>query len=216
LLRARILRPEFQRLPRKWLATRLNRFWSYGRRSGRHRKSCEIFLREVAGGAVQGGLQPAGPVGARQGADTVKVAPGSVSSVQVPVLASVVKVTTDGQSPGHEVPTIIGRVRSAKRLDPKPEKSTAKVRFRFVQVGTSSWWFGIDNFGLYSIPSPTLTVAKIADKVTLSWGPTDAVGFTLQSAPTLASPQWATVSGVVNNAVTLTIGANNEFFRLIK
>lgn len=27
----------------------------------------------------------------------------------------------------------------------------AKVRFRFAQAGTASWYFGIDNFGLYSI-----------------------------------------------------------------
>lgn len=30
----------------------------------------------------------------------------------------------------------------------------AKVRFRFVQAGTGSWYWGFDNFGLYSIPSP--------------------------------------------------------------
>ena len=28
------------------------------------------------------------------------------------------------------------------------------VRFRFVMMGTFGWYFGIDNFGLYSIPSP--------------------------------------------------------------
>jgi hypothetical protein len=93
----------------------------------------------------------------------------------------------------------------------------AKVRFCFTQVGTSSWWYAIDNFGLYSIPSPTLSIARIADKVTISWGPTNAVGFTLQSATTLANPQWAPVStGAVSNSVTLTIGANNQFFRLIR
>ena len=94
----------------------------------------------------------------------------------------------------------------------------SKVRFCFTQVGTSSWWYGIDNFGLYSIPSPTLSIAKIAaDKVTLSWGPADAVGFTLQSSTTLANPQWAPVStGIVSNSVTLTIGATGQFFRLVR
>ena len=61
----------------------------------------------------------------------------------------------------------------------------------------------------------TLDIAKIAEKVTLSW-PAEAVGFTLQSSPALANPQWAAVSGAVNNSITLPIGANNQFFRLIK
>lgn len=29
-----------------------------------------------------------------------------------------------------------------------------KVRFRFMQAGTASWYWGIDNFGFYSIPEP--------------------------------------------------------------
>jgi len=91
----------------------------------------------------------------------------------------------------------------------------AKVRFRFVQAGTSSWWFGIDNFGLYSIPSPKLSIARVQGKVTLSW-PTDAAGFTLQGCSALTNPQWAAVSGVVSNTVSLTIGANNQFFRLFR
>lgn len=91
----------------------------------------------------------------------------------------------------------------------------ANVRFRFVQVGTGSRYFGIDDFGLYSIPSPKLSIAKIADKVTISW-PTDVVGFTLQRSPILTNRQWAAVSGVVNNSVSLTIGAGNQFFRLFR
>lgn len=37
----------------------------------------------------------------------------------------------------------------------------AKVRFRFAHAGTDSWYFGIDDFGLYSIPTvepPTIDV----------------------------------------------------------
>jgi hypothetical protein len=91
----------------------------------------------------------------------------------------------------------------------------AKVRFRFAQAGTSSWFFGIDNFGLYSVPSPKLSIAQIQDKVTISW-PAEATGFTLQSTSTLTNPKWAAVTGVANNSVTLAIGANNQFFRLIQ
>jgi len=96
--------------------------------------------------------------------------------------------------------------------------SQAKVRFCFTQVGTSSWWYGIDNFGLYSVPTPTLSLAAVgANQVTLSWGPANAVGYTLQSSASLANPQWATVStGVVSNSVTLTVGTTNQFFRLVR
>ena len=91
----------------------------------------------------------------------------------------------------------------------------AKVRFRFVQVGTGSWWYGIDNFGLYSVSSPQLSIARSGNKVTISW-PADQTGFTLQGSSTLTNPQWAAIAGVVNNSVTLTIGASNQFFRLVK
>jgi CHRD domain/Immunoglobulin domain len=33
----------------------------------------------------------------------------------------------------------------------------ATVRFRFMQAGTASWYFGIDDFGLYSINTPVIT-----------------------------------------------------------
>ena len=121
-------------------------------------------------------------------------------------------------------PYIDGRINDdpveSKRVElfrlPKAD-GQAKVRFRFVQAGTGSWYFGIDNVGLYSIPSarPTLTIAKSGDKVTLSWA-AGISGFTLQSASSLINPQWGPVAGVANNAVTITIGAGNQFFRLVK
>jgi len=48
------------------------------------------------------------------------------------------------------------------------------VRFRFVQAGTASWYWGIDNFGLYSINTPVITTQPLAqtksagDSVTFS------------------------------------------------
>jgi hypothetical protein len=64
----------------------------------------------------------------------------------------------------------------------------AKVRFRFAHAGTDSWYFGIDNFGLYSIPMvPAPSVAKPADqfvsvgiKVTLTANVTGTGPFTYQ------------------------------------
>lgn len=34
--------------------------------------------------------------------------------------------------------------------------NAAKVRFRFMQAGTASWYWGVDNFGLYSINTPVI------------------------------------------------------------
>jgi len=94
-----------------------------------------------------------------------------------------------------------------------PADNQAKVRFRFVQVGTGSWWYGIDNFGLYSIPSPTLNAAATAGSLTLSWDPA-VTGFGLESTDSLATPIWSPVQGVLNNSVTVPIGAGNKYFRL--
>ncbi len=49
---------------------------------------------------------------------------------------------------------------SSKRIEvirlPLADKQS-HVRFRFGQAGTSSWYFGIDNFGLYSITTPVIS-----------------------------------------------------------
>jgi hypothetical protein len=94
----------------------------------------------------------------------------------------------------------------------------ARVRFRFVQAGTGSWYFGIDNFGLYSIGStpgdaPTLAISRDNARVTISW-PAGSTGFTLESTPSLTTPDWQAVQGVANNSVTVDIDAGNRFFRL--
>ena len=95
-----------------------------------------------------------------------------------------------------------------------------KVRFRFAHAGSDSWYFGLDDFGLYSIaPSapPSLSASLSGNQLTLSW-PADAAGFSfkLESAGTLPTPGWSTVGGVVNNSVKVTVGTGNKFFRLRK
>ncbi|HKS38174.1 MAG TPA: hypothetical protein VJW76_13335 [Verrucomicrobiae bacterium] len=60
---------------------------------------------------------------------------------------------------------------------------------------------------------PTLTVARSASTVTLSW-PAAVTGFTLEETSTLTSPSWGPVSGVVNNSVNVTASSGNKFYRL--
>jgi hypothetical protein len=93
----------------------------------------------------------------------------------------------------------------------------AKARFRFMQAGTASWYWGIDDFGLYSIPpvssSPTLSISAAGGSVTISW-PLAVTGFTLESTDSLTAPSWSPVGGVANNSVTITVSAGNKFYRL--
>ena len=95
----------------------------------------------------------------------------------------------------------------------------SKVKFRFMQAGTGSWYWGIDNFGLYSIPTvtsaPSLSIASSGNSLTISWPPA-VTGFTLESTDSLTTPGWTPVSGVANNSVTITISAGNKFYRLRK
>lgn len=95
----------------------------------------------------------------------------------------------------------------------------AKVRFRIAHAGVDSWYFGIDNFGLYAPGAapepgvPSLTITQLGDNVVISW-PTEATGYKLESADTLANPTWSEVTGVSGNSVTVPATANSKFYRL--
>jgi hypothetical protein len=94
----------------------------------------------------------------------------------------------------------------------------ANVRFRFTHAGSDSWYFGIDDFGLYSIASaatPSLSASLSGNQLTISW-PVDVTGFTLEDADSLTNPAWGAVGGVANNSVTVPAGPGNKFFRLRK
>jgi hypothetical protein len=94
----------------------------------------------------------------------------------------------------------------------------AVVRFRFAHAGTDSWYFGLDNFGLYSIPAtpvepPSLTWVRAGAELTLSW-PASATGFVLESSPALAPAAWSPVGGVSGNSVTVSPSGAAGFYRL--
>ncbi len=82
-------------------------------------------------------------------------------------------------------PFIQGRVdddaRESKRVElfrlPQADHQ-AKVRFRFAHAGADSWYWGVDDFGLYSIPQvnpPTITAQPASQTVFAG----DAVTFTV-------------------------------------
>lgn len=111
----------------------------------------------------------------------------------------------------------------SKRVElyPVPLADNQKsVRFRFAHAGTDSWYWGLDDFGLYSIgtipgAAPSLSIARTGAQVTISW-PADASGYRLESSPTAAPGSWQPVPNVSGNTHSMSPGAENAFLRLRK
>jgi hypothetical protein len=128
-------------------------------------------------------------------------------------------------------PFISGRLNDnaieSKRVEyfPIPQAARqAKVRFRFVQAGTASWYFGIDNFALYGTrsavtPPPALSVSLEAGQVRLSW-PANPTGYKLQGSSSLAAGSWTDISGAMVSGENMTLivppTAPGTYYRLIK
>lgn len=90
------------------------------------------------------------------------------------------------------------------------------VRLRFAQIGTASWYWGVDNIAFYEGPAPvnqpttpgTLSIALQGGKVAVSWDG----GGKLQSADAVTGP-WTDETGASSPyQVTPTGGA--KFYRL--
>ncbi len=116
-------------------------------------------------------------------------------------------------------PYISGRIDDDKLESLRYERFTlpaagnqAKVQFRFVQAGTGSWWWGLDDLGIYGSGGglPKLAVARQGDTIKLSWTGAGA----LQSATAVTGP-WTNVAGATSGFST---AASNQqmFFRLMQ
>ena len=108
-------------------------------------------------------------------------------------------------------PYIVGRINDdpldGKRLEVvrlSKADGQSKVRFRLGQAGTSSWYFGIDDFGLYSINTPVITVQPLSQTIDA----TNSVAFSVTATgnPPLAY-QWQTkgknIAGATNSILTI-------------
>jgi hypothetical protein len=95
----------------------------------------------------------------------------------------------------------------------------SKVRFRFIHAGTDSWYWGIDDFGIYTGVAPTtapvLSVKAEGTQCLISW-PTSVSGYVLESATSLTQSAWSNVSGVSANSVSIPSDSASRFFRLRK
>jgi hypothetical protein len=95
------------------------------------------------------------------------------------------------------------------------------VQFRLTQVGTASWFWGIDNWGLYSVPSlvtsagpGTLAIHLNGTSAVLTW--TAAANVQLQQNSALGTANWTNVPGTlgVGSYISPARGGN-MFYRLI-
>jgi len=95
------------------------------------------------------------------------------------------------------------------------------VQFRFAQVGTGSWYWGIDNWGIYSVPSlvtsagpGALAIQLKATNVALTW--TAASNVQLQQNSSLSTTNWTNVSGTLGVGSYTAPAAGTTFYRLIQ
>ncbi|MBI3850339.1 MAG: hypothetical protein HY298_08635 [Verrucomicrobia bacterium] len=93
-----------------------------------------------------------------------------------------------------------------------------KVRFRFAQAGTDSWYWGIDDFGIYSITdqSPRITgIARSGNDISISWN--GEIVSRLQKATSLSNPLWQNVPGTLGlSNFSEPIGLGETYYRLLK
>jgi hypothetical protein len=125
-------------------------------------------------------------------------------------------------------PHISGRVNDSQteskryELHRLPEADNqSKVRIRFAMNGTWSWYWAIDNFGLYSIEeTPTTTpaidsISADGGVVTISWQ--GAAGVRLQKASNLANPNWTDVPDSQGESSAKDVADQAEaYYRLIR
>jgi hypothetical protein len=89
----------------------------------------------------------------------------------------------------------------------------AAVRFRIFYAGSDSWYFGLDDFGIYSADVVTdyhVTVALNGSTITVTYDPSTVLESTTELKPNAV---WAPVTGAANGTYTTTAGGTAQFFR---
>lgn len=91
----------------------------------------------------------------------------------------------------------------------------ATVRLRFAHAGTDSWYFGIDDLGLYSLaPLQITSIVRNGGNAVISWN--GAAGTKLQKATTLTNPNWQDVPGTNGASSANDPIAGEAYYRLVR
>ena len=88
------------------------------------------------------------------------------------------------------------------------------VRLRFAHAGTDSWYWGIDDVGLYSLPTLRITnIVRSGANVIISWP--GELNTKLQKATSLTSPSWQDVAGSTGaSSATNAVSGAPAYYRL--
>ncbi|MEO6183174.1 MAG: hypothetical protein ABIP71_08790, partial [Verrucomicrobiota bacterium] len=91
-----------------------------------------------------------------------------------------------------------------------------KVRLRFAYAGTDSWYWGVDDVGLYSLPALRISsIARSTSNVIISW-PAE-LNTKLQKTTSLTSPNWQDVAGSTGaSSVTNAVSGLEAYYRLAR
>ncbi len=90
------------------------------------------------------------------------------------------------------------------------------VRLRFAHAGTDSWYWGVDEVGLYSLPSLKInSIVRSGSNVILSWA--GELNTKLQKTTSLTSANWQDVNGTTGaSSATNAITGASGFYRLVR
>jgi hypothetical protein len=132
------------------------------------------------------------------------------------ILAPITQALGDYIAPRINDDPVIDKRIEVFRLPQASKK--ADVRLRFSQLGTGSWYFGVDNIAFYEDPAPittggggtaTLTIATATGgQLTVSWTGSG----TLESADAVTGP-WTSAASQ-SNPQTVSTSGSAKFFRI--
>jgi hypothetical protein len=94
------------------------------------------------------------------------------------------------------------------------------VRLRFHQLGSCSWWWGVDNLAFYDIAPPVApAVPPHIDSIVLAGGTitvTWSHGGTLQWSPTLVNPTWTSTGNSSGTFSEAAPASGTRFYRVVE
>jgi hypothetical protein len=93
----------------------------------------------------------------------------------------------------------------------------AAVRFRIFYAGTDSWYFGLDDFGIYSVNivcdgcGNQLAISQNGNSLTVTY---DSAAILESTTALVPNAVWTTVTGAANGSYTTTATGTTQFFRV--